>query len=58
MHFTSDLMLSHMGLAEAGLWARGINDDRDVALVISDTLTHALNEHTSTNANWSPAIVT
>jgi hypothetical protein len=41
MHIPSELMLSHMGLAEAGLWATRVNDDRQVVLVVKlsmDTL--------------------
>ena len=41
MHFPSELLLSHMGLAEAGMWAAHVNDDGQVVLVIklgTDTL--------------------
>ena len=41
MHFPSELLLSHMGLAEAGMWAARVNDDGQVVLVIKlgmDTL--------------------
>jgi hypothetical protein len=41
MHFPSELLLSHMGLAEAGLWAARVNDGGQVVLVIklgTDTL--------------------
>jgi hypothetical protein len=41
MHFPSELLLSHMGLAEAGLWAAPVNDGGQIVLVIklgTDTL--------------------
>jgi len=41
MHIPSELMLSHMGLAEAGLWATRVNDNNHVVLVVklsTDTL--------------------
>src|SRR5258708_762553 len=41
MHFPSELILSHMGLAEAGLWATSVNDGSQVVLVVklsTDTL--------------------
>src|ERR1035437_4847152 len=34
MHIPSEFMLSHMGLAEAGMWATEVNDDHQIVLVI------------------------
>jgi hypothetical protein len=34
MHFPSEFMLSHMGLAEAGMWATKVNDGRQTVFVV------------------------
>jgi hypothetical protein len=34
MHFPSEFILSHMGLAEAGMWATKVNDGRQTVFVV------------------------